>query len=102
MEEQLKQEKKDKYELRTSILKRALKRRATNLNSAGDTTRIELNDESLRDIAIYKGSYLGRSYKRALVNSAVIINSSNTVFKRYFKIQESAAASRESVAKEEL
>ena len=68
------------------MLKRALKRQATNLNSIGNTTTIELNNKSLRDIVIYKGSYLGRSYKRALVNSAAIINSSNIVFKRYFKI----------------
>ena len=68
------------------MLKRALKRRATNLDSAGDTTTTESNDESLRDIVIYKGSHPGRSRKRALVNSAAIINSSNAVFKRYFKI----------------
>ena len=68
------------------MLKRALKRRATNLNSIGDTTTIESNDESLRDVVIYEGSYLGRSRKRALVNSAAIVNSSNAVFKRYFKM----------------
>jgi hypothetical protein len=68
------------------MLKRALKRQATDLDSAGDTTMIELNNESLRDIVLYKGSYLGCSRKRALVNSAAIINSSNAVFKRYFKI----------------
>ena len=101
-EEQLEQERKDKYELRTSILKRASKRQATDLDSAGDTTTIESNDESSRDVVIYEGSHPGRSCKRALVNSVAIINSSNAVFKRYFKMQESAAASRESVAKEEL
>ena len=37
---------------------------------------------------------------RALVDSAAIVNSSNAVFERYFEMQESAAASRESVAKE--
>ena len=39
---------------------------------------------------------------RALVDSAAIVNSSNAVFERHFEMQESAAASRESVAKEEL
>ena len=102
MEEQLKQERKDKYKLRTSMLKRALKRRATDLDSVGDTTIIESNDKSLRDVVIYKGSYPGRSYKRALVNSAAIINSSNAVFKRYFKMQESTTTSHKSVMKEEL
>ena len=68
------------------MLKRALKRQATDLNSIGNTTTIELNNKSLRDIVIYKGSYLGYSYKRTLVNSVLTINSSNVVFKRYFKI----------------
>ena len=63
---------------------------------------IKSNDESSRDIVIYKGSHPGHSHKQALVNSMAIINSSNAVFKCYFKIQESAAASYKSVAKEEL
>ena len=68
------------------MLKRVLKQWATNLNSVGDTTTIELNNNFLHNIVIYKSSYLGRSYKWALVNSVAIINSSNAVFKRYFNI----------------
>lgn len=101
-EEQLKQKRKDKYELRTSMLKRVSKRRASKFKSAGDTTTTESNDESSRDVVMYEGSRPGQSRKRALVNSASIINSSNAVFERYFKMQESAAASRESVTNEEL
>ena len=63
-----------------------LKYRASEFKSIGDTTTTELNNKSLRDIVIYKNSYLRQSYKRALVNSVSIINNSNIVFKRYFKI----------------
>jgi hypothetical protein len=83
---QLEQERKDKYELYTSILKRVLKRRVNDIDFAGDATTIKLNDKSLRDIAVYRGSYLGHSYKQALANSALIIINLNAAFKRHFKL----------------
>ena len=45
------------------MLKRALKRRASDIDSVGDATTTKLNDKSLRNIAVYGGSYLGRSRK---------------------------------------
>ena len=101
-EEQLEQEKKDKYKLRTSMLKWASKRRASELDSVGNSYATDSTDDQSRDVAIYQGSYPGRSRERALLDSASIINSSNEVFQRYFELQESAAASRERAAQEEL
>ena len=68
------------------MLKQASKRRATDLDSAGDTTTTESNDESSRDVVIYEGFHQGRSRMRALVDSAAIVNSSNAVFERYFEM----------------
>lgn len=101
-DEQLEQERKDKYELRTSMLKRASKRQASEIDSAGDSTAAESVDESSRDLIVYEGSHPARSRKRANLDSAAIINNSNAVLERYFKLQEASAASREKYLQEEL
>jgi hypothetical protein len=84
------------------MLKRASKRRASEIDSAGDSTAAESVDESSRDLIVYKGSHPAYFYKHVNLNSTTIINNSNAVLERYFEFQEASAALREKYLQEEL